>query len=69
MNFLAILEEFHPDMFLYNLRYMGVGMLCILIVMGVIIAVTALLEKISAALERRKAKAAQEEESHESESV
>ncbi len=32
--------------FVNNLHYMGSGMLCILIVMGVIIFVTALLNKI-----------------------
>ena len=30
--------KFHPDQFLPNLKYMGLGMLCIFIVIGVIIA-------------------------------
>lgn len=48
---------FHPEMFLYNLRYMGMGMLCIIIVIGVIILLTILLEKFSEFLsERRKNK-------------
>ncbi len=34
---------FNPMAFVDNLYYMGMGMLCILIVMGVIIAVTAFL--------------------------
>ena len=35
--------NFNPMAFVDNLYYMGMGMLCILIVMGVIIAVTAFL--------------------------
>ncbi len=38
---------FHPEMFVKNLKYMGVGMLCILIVIGIIIGLTMLLEKVS----------------------
>ncbi len=38
---------FHPEMFVKNLKYMGVGMLCILIVIGIIIGLTLLLEKLS----------------------
>lgn len=34
-------------MFISNLKYMGLGMLCILIVMGIIILLTMLLEKVS----------------------
>ena len=34
-------------MFIENLKYMGLGMLCILIVIGVIIAIVAILEKIT----------------------
>lgn len=34
---------FNPMAFVDNLYYMGMGMLCILVVMGVIIAVTAFL--------------------------
>ena len=30
--------KFHPEQFLPNLKYMGLGMLCIFIVIGVIIA-------------------------------
>lgn len=39
--------DFHPGMFIENLKYMGLGMLCILIVIGVIIAIVAILEKIT----------------------
>ena len=38
----------NPVAFIENLRYMGVGMLCIIIVMAIIIAVTAFLNWISA---------------------
>ena len=38
----------NPMAFIDNLRYMGVGMLCIIIVMAIIIAVTAFLNWISA---------------------
>lgn len=46
---------FHPEMFLANLKYMGVGMLCIILVMAVIIGVVLVLNKTSAAAARRKA--------------
>ena len=39
--------SFHPEMFISNLKYMGLGMLCILIVMGIIILLKMLLEKVS----------------------
>ena len=42
MNF-----EFHPMNFVYSLEYLGKGMLGILVVMGVIILVTMLLNKLS----------------------
>ncbi len=38
---------FEPINFVNNLSYMGVGMLCILIVMGVIIVVTSILNFIT----------------------
>lgn len=38
--------NFNPLAFIENLRYMGVGMLSIIIVIGVIIGITALLNKI-----------------------
>lgn len=41
---------FTPWNFIANLKYMGVGMLCILIVIGIIILLTVLLEKFSARL-------------------
>ena len=37
---------FDPMQFVYNLRYMGIGMLTIFAVIGVIIAITALLNKV-----------------------
>ncbi len=39
--------EFHPQMFLENLKYMGLGMLCIFIVIAVIIGIVMLLEKLT----------------------
>ena len=46
---------FHPEMFVKNLGYMGIGMLCIILVMAIIIAVVLILNKASAAAARRKA--------------
>ena len=37
--------EFHPMSFVENLKYMGVGMICIFIVISVIAGVVVLLEK------------------------
>ena len=37
--------EFHPMSFVENLKYMGVGMICIFVVIGVIAGVVVLLEK------------------------
>lgn len=39
--------EFHPMSFVENLKYMGTGMICIFIVIGAIVAVVVLLEKIT----------------------
>lgn len=44
---------FHPEMFIHNLKYMGLGMLCIIIVIGIIILFTILLEKFSAFIAKR----------------
>ncbi len=38
--------NFNPSAFISNLRYMGLGMLSIMIVIGIIIIVTVLLTKI-----------------------
>jgi len=43
---------FNPLNFLTNMKYMGVGMLCIIIVMGVLIGVTVLLNKVTAPKEK-----------------
>ncbi len=40
---------FEPMNFIYNLKYMAVGMLCIIIVIGVLIGVTMALNKFTAA--------------------
>ena len=39
---------FEPMNFVKNLKYMGVGMLCIIIVIGVLIGVTMVLNKVTA---------------------
>ncbi len=39
---------FHPENFVSNLKYMGLGMLCIFIVIGVIIGVVMILERFTA---------------------
>lgn len=41
------LFTFMPENFVANLKYMGIGMLVIIIVMGVLIAVTNILNKIT----------------------
>ena len=38
--------NFNPFAFIENLRYMGLGMLGILVVIGVIIGITALMNKL-----------------------
>jgi len=39
--------EFHPMSFVENLKYMGIGMICIFIVIGAIIGVVLILEKVT----------------------
>ena len=39
--------QFNPMNFIANLKYMGIGMLSIFIVIGVIVLITVLLNKIS----------------------
>jgi len=41
-----LIEKFEPEQFIDYLPYMGKGMLAILIVIGIIILVTAVLNKI-----------------------
>ena len=43
-----------PMNFIYNLSYMGKGMLCIMIVMGVLIILTSLLNKIASGTGKKK---------------
>lgn len=38
--------NFHPEQFINNLSYMGIGMLAIFIVIGLLIGVTLLLSRI-----------------------
>ena len=49
MNFLtntAVNIEFNPMAFVENLEYMGVGMLVIFVVIGIIILVTSLVNRL-----------------------
>lgn len=45
-SFLGGLMDFHPEAFIESLQYLFVGMISIFIVIGVIIIVTMLLNKI-----------------------
>lgn len=45
---------FEPMNFIYNLKYMGIGMLTILIVIGAIILATVALNKIMTSVEKKK---------------
>ena len=45
---LYLLAEFHPMRFVDNLKYMGLGMLGIFIVIGVIVLLTMLLNTLTA---------------------
>ena len=45
---------FQPMNFVKNLKYMGVGMLCIILVMGVLIGATVLLNKVTAPKDEKK---------------
>ena len=45
--------EFHPEGFIENLKYMGLGMLAIVVVIGAIIAVTATLNYVTSGKKRR----------------
>lgn len=38
---------FEPANFILNLKYMVIGMVCIIIVMGVLIAITTILNKVT----------------------
>lgn len=46
MYLFNLLAAFNPQNFIVNLKYMGIGMLAIIIVMGILIAITTLLNKI-----------------------
>ncbi len=37
--------EFHPEGFIENLKYMGIGMLGVFIIVGIIIAATSIISK------------------------
>ncbi len=55
INILRPLMAVNPMNFIANLKYMGLGMLCIIIVMAVIIGVVLVLNKASAAIAAKKA--------------
>ena len=52
ISFLAIV--FNPMNFVHNLYYMGMGMLCIMIVMGVLILITTALNKLAIKFSKKK---------------
>ncbi len=56
--FMTVLNAFmfEPMNFVYNLKYMLVGMVCIIIVMGVLILITTALNKIIPLLGNKKDK-------------
>lgn len=45
--------EFNPMNFIHNLKWMGIGMLTILLVIGVIILVTMLLNKVTSGKKKK----------------
>ena len=48
------LMEFHPEHFIDNLRYMGLGMLGIFIVIGIILILTLLLNTLTGGSDKPK---------------
>jgi 1,4-dihydroxy-2-naphthoate octaprenyltransferase len=52
LTFLAF--QFKPMNFVYNLKYMGIGMVCIIIVMGVLILMSSLLNNLATKLDSKK---------------
>ena len=61
VNILRPMLAVNPMMFIENLKYMGLGMLCIIIVMAVIIGVVLVLNKASAAIAAKKAESESED--------
>ena len=61
VNILRPMLAVNPMMFVENLKYMGLGMLCIIIVMAVIIGVVLVLNKASAAIAAKKAESESED--------
>lgn len=61
LNTLGMFLAVNPAMFIANLKYMGLGMLCIIIVMAVIIGVVLVLNKASAAIAAKKAESEPED--------
>lgn len=61
ISILRPLLAINPMNFIANLKYMGLGMLCIIIVMAVIIGVVLVLNKASAAIAARKAESESED--------
>ena len=61
VNILRPMLAVNPMMFIENLKYMGLGMLCIIIVMAVIIGVVLVLNKASAAIAAKKAESETED--------
>lgn len=51
LTFLAI--SFDPMQFVYNLKYMAIGMICIILVMAVLVVISTLLNKIAIKLSKK----------------
>ena len=61
INILCPFLAIYPMNFVANLKYMGLGMLCIIIVMAVIIGVVMVLNKVSASIAAKKAESESED--------
>lgn len=54
MFFTLLAFMFEPMNFVYNLKYMVIGMICIIIVMGVLILITTALNKLVPKFSKKK---------------
>ena len=51
--FASMFKEFHPMGFVENLRFMGIGMLGIFIIIGIIIVATVIINKVFSGREKK----------------
>ena len=51
--FASMFKEFHPKGFVENLRFMGIGMLGIFIIIGIIIVATVIINKVFSGREKK----------------